>query len=423
MNYNDLTPAQAKEEYAKTLAEFEAIKAKGLKLNMARGKPSKQQLDLVSDILTVLTDPADCVDEGIDARNYGELCGLPCARRYFADVLGCKSEQVFTGGSASLTLMYDLIAKGVTHGLKNSPRPWSQETGLKWLCPAPGYDRHFKITQSFGFELITVPMTETGPDMDMVEELVKDPKVKGIWTVPKYSNPDGVIYSAETIRRFASLKPAAPDFTLVWDNAYGIHEFEGDYVPFPDILAECEKYGNADMVYEFASTSKITLPGAGISCMACSEANMKYLTALMGIQMISYDKVNQLRHVRYLKDKAHTLELMKKHAAIMGPKFRLVVDVLNREIAPRGLATWHTPKGGYFVSVNVKPGCAKRTWALCKEAGVVMTDAGATFPYGNDPQDSNIRVAPSLPPLSELEEAMAVFCVCLRLAALEQMVQ
>jgi len=423
MNYNDLTPAQAKEEYAKTLAEFEAIKAKGLKLNMARGKPSKQQLDLVSDILTVLTDPADCVDEGIDARNYGELCGLPCARRYFADVLGCKSEQVFAGGSASLTLMYDLIAKGVTHGLKNSPRPWSQETGLKWLCPAPGYDRHFKITQSFGFELITVPMTETGPDMDMVEELVKDPKVKGIWTVPKYSNPDGVIYSAETIRRFASLKPAAPDFTLVWDNAYGIHEFEGDYVPFPDILAECEKYGNADMVYEFASTSKITLPGAGISCMACSEANMKYLTALMGIQLISFDKVNQLRHVRYLKDKAHTLELMKKHAAIMGPKFRLVVDVLNREIAPRGLATWHTPKGGYFVSVNVKPGCAKRTWALCKEAGVVMTDAGATFPYGNDPQDSNIRVAPSLPPLSELEEAMAVFCVCLRLAALEQMVQ
>lgn len=421
MNYNELTPAQAKEEYAKTLAEYEAIKAKGLKLNMARGKPSKQQLDLVSDILTVLTDPADCVDEGIDARNYGELAGLPCARKYFADVLGCKPEQVFAGGSASLTLMYDLVAKGMTHGLKNSEKPWSQETGLKWLCPAPGYDRHFKITQSFGFELITIPMTEEGPDMDKVEELVKDPKVKGIWTVPKYSNPDGIIYSADTIRRFASLKPAAPDFALVWDNAYGIHEFEGEYVPFPDILSECEKYGNADMVYEFASTSKITLPGAGISCMACSEANMKYLTGLMGIQMISFDKVNQLRHVRYLKDKAHTLELMKKHAAIMGPKFRLVVDVLDREIAPRGLATWHEPKGGYFVSVNVKPGCAKRTWELCKEAGVVMTDAGATFPYGKDPQDSNIRVAPSLPPLNELEEAMAVFCVCLRLAALEQM--
>ena len=423
MNDNELTPAQAKEEYAKTLAEYEAIKAKGLKLNMARGKPSKQQLDLVSDILTVLSDPADCVDEGIDARNYGELAGLPCARTYFADVLGCKPEQVFAGGSASLTLMYDLIAKGVTHGLKNSEKPWGRQDGLKWLCPAPGYDRHFKITESFGFELITIPMTESGPDMDKVEEYIKDPKVKGIWTVPKYSNPDGIIYSDETIRRLASMKPAAPDFALVWDNAYGIHEFAGDYVPFPDILSLCEQYGNADMVYEFASTSKITLPGAGISCMACSEANMKYLTGLMGIQMISYDKVNQLRHVRYLKDKAHTLELMKKHATIMGPKFKLVVDILDREIAPRGLATWHDPKGGYFVSVNVKPGCAKRTWALCKEAGVVMTDAGATFPYGKDPQDSNIRVAPSLPPLDELEQAMAVFCVCLRLAALEQMVK
>ena len=421
MNYNELTSAQAKEEYAKTLAEYEAIKAKGLKLNMTRGKPSKQQLDLVSDILTVLSDPADCMDGSIDARNYGELAGLPCARKYFADVLGCKPEQVFAGGSASLTLMYDLIAKGMTHGLKNSEKPWSQETGLKWLCPAPGYDRHFKITQSFGFELITIPMTEEGPDMDKIEELVKDPKVKGIWTVPKYSNPDGIIYSADTIRRFASLKPAAPDFALIWDNAYGVHEFEGEYVPFPDILSECEKYGNADLVYEFASTSKITLPGAGIACMACSEANMKYLLGLMGIQMISYDKVNQLRHVKYLVDKAHTLEVMKKHAAVMGPKFKLVVDVLKREIAPRGLAAWHEPKGGYFVSVNVKPGCAKRTWELCKEAGVEMTGAGATFPYGKDPQDSNIRVAPSLPPLSELEEAMAVFCVCLRLAALEQM--
>ena len=423
MNYRDLTPAQVKEEYAKTLAEFEAIKARGLKLNMARGKPSKQQLDLVSDILTVLTDPADCVDEGIDARNYGELAGLPCARRYFADVLGCRPEQVFAGGSASLTLMYDLVAKGMTHGLKNSARPWCMEEGRKWLCPAPGYDRHFKITQSFGFELIAVPMTEAGPDMDKVEELIRDPKVKGIWTVPKYSNPDGVIYSDETIRRLAAMKPAAPDFALIWDNAYSLHEFDGDYVPFPDILSLCEQYGNADMVYEFASTSKITLPGAGISCMACSEANLKYLLGLLDIQMISFDKVNQLRHVRYLRDKAHTLELMKKHAAIMGPKFRLVTGVLAREIGPRGLATWHDPKGGYFVSVNVMPGCAKRTWALCREAGVVMTGAGATFPYGKDPNDSNIRVAPSLPPLSELEQAMEAFCVCLRLAALEKLMK
>lgn len=422
MNYNELTAGQAKAEYDKTLAEFEAWKAKGLKLNMARGKPSKQQLDIVSDILTVLSDPADCVDDGIDARNYGELAGLPSARRYFADVLGCKPEQVFAGGNASLTLMYDTIAKAVTHGLLHSQRPWSQESGLKWLCPAPGYDRHFKIAQSFGFELVTVPMTETGPDMDAVEELIRDPKVKGIWTVPKYSNPDGIIYSDETIRRLASMRPAAPDFLLMWDNAYCIHEFDGDYVPFPDMLSLCAEQGNADMVFEFASTSKITLPGAGVACFACSEANMKYMLELMGIQMISYDKVNQLRHVRYLKDKAHTLELMRKHAEVMGPKFRLVTDALERELAPRALATWHTPKGGYFVSVNVKPGCAKRTWALCKEAGVVMTDAGATFPYGDDPNDSNIRVAPSLPPLEELEQAMAVFCVCLRLAALERLV-
>lgn len=422
MNYNELTAGQAKAEYDKTLAEFEAWKAKGLKLNMARGKPSKQQLDIVSDILTVLSDPADCVDDGIDARNYGELAGLPSARRYFADVLGCKPEQVFAGGSASLTLMYDTIAKAVTHGLLHSQRPWSQESGLKWLCPAPGYDRHFKIAQSFGFELVTVPMTETGPDMDAVEELIRDPKVKGIWTVPKYSNPDGIIYSDETIRRLASMRPAAPDFLLMWDNAYCIHEFDGDYVPFPDMLSLCAEQGNADVVFEFASTSKITLPGAGVACFACSEANMKYMLELMGIQMISYDKVNQLRHVRYLKDKTHTLELMRKHAEVMGPKFRLVTDALERELAPRALATWHAPKGGYFVSVNVKPGCAKRTWALCKEAGVVMTDAGATFPYGDDPNDSNIRVAPSLPPLEELEQAMAVFCVCLRLAALERLV-
>ena len=421
MNYNDLTAAQAKEEYAKTLAEYDSRKAKALKLDMSRGKPSKQQLDIVSDILTVLSDPADCVDGSIDARNYGELAGLPSARAYFADVLGCRPEQVFAGGSASLTLMYDVIAKGMTHGMLRSERPWSREQGLKWLCPAPGYDRHFRITESFGFELITIPMTETGPDMDKVEELIRDPKVKGIWTVPKYSNPDGVIYSDDTIRRLASMKPAAPDFTLMWDNAYGVHEFAGEYVPFPDILSLCEQYGNADMVYEFASTSKITLPGAGIACFACSEANMKYMQKLLAVQLISYDKVNQLRHVRYLKDKAHTLELMKKHAAVMGPKFKLVVDVLERELAPRGLAKWHDPKGGYFVSVNVRPGCAKRTWELCREAGVVMTDAGATFPYGKDPQDSNIRVAPSLPPLHELEQAMEVFCVCLRLAALEQL--
>ena len=420
MGYQNLTAAEWKTEYGKVLTEFEGWKARGLTLNMARGKPGKAQLDLVSDIMTVLTDPDDCMDEGVNARNYGELSGIPSARKLFAEILGCKPTQVFAAGNSSLQLMYDTVSKAYTHGLLHSESPWCRQEGLKWLCPAPGYDRHFKVTESFGFELVTVPMTENGPDMDVVEQLIRDPKVKGMWNVPKYSNPDGIIYSDETIERIAAMKPAAPDFLLMWDNAYCIHEFDGEFVPFPDILSLCEKHGNADMVFEYASTSKITLPGSGVACFACSEANMAYLTKLLGVQIISFDKMNQLRHVKYLRDKAHTLALMKKHAAILKPKFDMVTDTLAREIAPLGIAAWHTPKGGYFVSVNTAPGLAKRTLALCKEAGVVMTDAGATFPYGRDPQDSNIRIAPSLPPVEELEQAMAVFCCCLKLAALEQ---
>ncbi len=420
MGYQNLTAAEWKTEYGKVLTEFEGWKARGLTLNMARGKPGKAQLDLVSDIMTVLTDPDDCMDEGVNARNYGELSGIPSAKKLFAEILGCKPTQVFAAGNSSLQLMYDTVSKAYTHGLLHSESPWCRQEGLKWLCPAPGYDRHFKVTESFGFELVTVPMTENGPDMDVVEQLIRDPKVKGMWNVPKYSNPDGIIYSDETIERIAAMKPAAPDFLLMWDNAYCIHEFDGEFVPFPDILSLCEKHGNADMVFEYASTSKITLPGSGVACFACSEANMAYLTKLLGVQIISFDKMNQLRHVKYLRDKAHTLALMKKHAAILKPKFDMVTDTLAREIAPLGIAAWHTPKGGYFVSVNTAPGLAKRTLALCKEAGVVMTDAGATFPYGRDPQDSNIRIAPSLPPVEELEQAMAVFCCCLKLAALEQ---
>ena len=419
--YKDRTTEELKQEYASVKTEFEALKEKNLKLNMARGKPGKAQLDMVSDILTVLTTPEDCIVDGVDARNYGELTGLRCAKEFWAELLGCRPEECFIGGNASLTLMYDTISKAYTHGLLHSEKPWCKLDTVKWLCPAPGYDRHFKVTESFGFELITIPMTETGPNMDLVEQLVKDPAVKGMWNVPKYSNPDGIIYSDETIERIARLKPAAPDFLLMWDNAYCIHEFEGEFVPFPDILSLCEKYGNADMVFEFASTSKITLPGAGVACFACSEANMEYMEKLINVQIISYDKINQLRHVKYLKDKAHTLELMKKHAAIMGPKFKAVTETLAREVGPLDLATWHDPKGGYFVSVNTLPGLAKRTLALCKEAGVIMTSAGATFPYGVDPKDSNIRVAPSLPPVEELQQAMEVFCCCLKLAALEQL--
>ena len=421
MEYRSMSREQLQAEYSAVTEDFAALKAKGLKLDMSRGKPGKAQLDLVSGILSVLEKPEDCVVDGVDVRNYGELTGLPCAKRYFAEILGCQPEECFIGGNASLTLMYDTISKAYTHGLLHSEKPWSKLEKVKFLCPAPGYDRHFKISESFGMEMITIEMTENGPDMDAVEEAVKDPAVKGMWCVPKYSNPEGVIYSDETIRRITHLKPAAPDFLLMWDNAYCIHEFDGEFVPFADIITLCREAGNPDMVFEYASTSKVTLPGAGVSVMASSVDNIKYMTKLLGIQTISYDKVNQLRHVRFLKDKAHTLELMKKHAAIMKPKFDAVVSALDKEIAPLGIAQWKWPKGGYFVSVDTMDGLAKRTLALCKEAGVVMTGAGATFPYGVDPRDRNIRIAPSLPPVEELEQAIAVFCTCLKLAALEKL--
>ena len=421
MEYQAMNKAQLQAEYETVTRRFEELKGKNLKLDMSRGKPGKEQLDLVSDMLTVLKTPEDCVEAGFDVRNYGELTGLPCAKKYFAELLGCQPEECFIGGNASLTLMYDTIAKAYTNGLLHSERPWSQEEKVKFLCPVPGYDRHFRVTESFGIELIAVKCGEGGPDMDQVERLAADPQVKGIWCVPKYSNPEGIIYSPETIDRIAHLKPAAPDFVVMWDNAYCIHEFEGDYVPFPDMLSLCREAGNPDMVFEYASTSKVTFPGAGVSVMAASVDNIKYMVSLMTYQSISYDKVNQLRHVRYLKDKAHTLELMKKHAAILGPKFRAVLDALDREIAPLGIATWKRPTGGYFVSLDTSDGLAKRTLALCKEAGVVMTSAGATFPNGIDPRDRNIRIAPSLPPVAELEAAIDVFCVCLRLAALEKL--
>ncbi len=423
MSYISMTKEQLQAEYNAVYAHFTSCKEKNLKLNMARGKPAASQLDLVNDILTCLVDPKECFTDGMDARNYGELAGVPAARAYWADVLGCKPEQTIVGGSSSLNLMYDVIAHAYTHGLTHSVRPWCKEEVVKFLCPSPGYDRHFKITESLGAELITVPMTAEGPDMDMVEQLVKDPQVKGIWCVPKYSNPDGIIYSNETIRRLAGLKAAAPDFTIMWDNAYCVHEFSGEYVEFPDIISICKEAGNPDMVYEFASTSKITFPGAGISVLASSEANIAYMMDILGVQIISYDKINQLRHVKFLKNKAHTLEVMKKHASVLGPKFQMVLDMLDKEIAPCGFGQWVAPKGGYFVSFNTMPGTAKRALALCKEAGVVMTGAGATFPYGKDPQDSNIRIAPSLPPVNELEMAMDVFCTCLKLAALEKLLE
>ena len=419
--YSCMTKEQLEAEYAKILAQYQHVKEQKLNLNMARGKPAKAQLDLVSDILNVLQTPEDCFDGDIDSRNYGELAGLPSARAYWADVLGCQSENIFVGGAASLNMMCDIVSRAFTHGLLGSPRPWCKEEKVKFLCPAPGYDRHFQIGEFYGAELIYIPMTPTGPDMDMVEEYVKDPLVKMIWVVPKYSNPDGIIFSDETIQRFANLKPAAPDFAIIWDNAYCIHEFEGEYVPFPDIISMCEKAGRPNMVYEFASTSKITFAGGGTSCMAASVANIQYFTGVFGVQMISYDKVNQLRHVKYMKNKAYTLEIMKRHASVMAPKFHCVSRWLNQEIKPLGFARWVDPKGGYFVSLYTMPGTAKRTWSLCREAGVVLTTAGAAYPYGHNPNDDHLRIAPSLPPVEDLEKAMEVLTISLKLSALEKL--
>jgi DNA-binding transcriptional MocR family regulator len=421
MEYCRLTTEELETEYRAVCAQYETLQQKGLKLDMSRGKPGKAQLDLVSDLLTLPGSAAECIMDGVDARNYGELAGLPSARKLFAELLGVRPEEVFVGGNASLNLMYDVISKAYTHGLLHSPRPWSKEQTVKFLCPAPGYDRHFKISESFGMELLTVPMTDEGPDMALVESLVRDPAVKGMWCVPKYSNPDGILYSDAVTDRIARLRPAAPDFALMWDNAYCVHEFDSPFVPFRDILTLCRESGNPDMVYAFASTSKITFPGAGIACMAMSEANLAYFKKLLSIQIISYDKVNQLRHVLYLKDRAHTLALMRRHAEILAPKFHAVLDALDREIAPLGIAHWKHPTGGYFISLYAMPGTAKRTLSLCSAAGVVMTGAGATYPYGIDPEDSNIRIAPSLPPVAELEAAIAVLCVCLRRAALEKL--
>ena len=336
MRYSEMTREELLNEKNSLEIKFKELKEKNLNLNMARGKPGKRQLDLVSGLLDVLVDPSECELGGTDIRNYGELSGMPEAKKYFAEILGVKETECFIGGNASLQLMYMAVSEAFTNGLLNSEKPWYKLDKIKWLCPVPGYDRHFKITEKLGFEMINIPMLETGPDMDLVEELVKDESVKGMWNVPKFSNPQGIIYSEETVRRLAALKPAAKDFMLMWDNAYCIHEFDGDFIEFPDIVGLCKEYGNADMAYEFASTSKVTFPGAGISVMASSEANIKYLTKSFGVQVISFDKVNQIRHVKFLKDKANTLALMREHAKIMKPKFDTVIKYLDREIAPLG---------------------------------------------------------------------------------------
>ena len=421
--YAQLDKSSLEAELAAVRERYASIKAEGLKLDMSRGKPGKEQLDLSNEMLKVLSDRSDCLDDALDVCNYGNLLGIPSARRYFAELLGVKPPEVIVGGSASLQLMYNVISTAFTHGLLHSPKPWCKRGKTRFLCPSPGYDRHFRITEFFGLELIPIAMTDEGPDMEAVLQWIKDPDVLGMWCVPKYSNPDGIIYSNRVIQQIASMKPAAPDFALMWDNAYCVHEFDGDFIPFPDILKLCAEYGNADMVYEFASTSKVTFPGAGISACCTSEANVAYFQKSLGVQIISFDKVNQLRHVRFLKDRETTLALMKRHAAILKPRFDAVCDALDREIVSRGIGRYNRPKGGYFVSLYAMSQTAKRALSLVKEAGVTMTPAGATYPYGQDPFDSNIRIAPTLPPVEELEKAIDVLCVCLRIAALEQLLK
>jgi DNA-binding transcriptional MocR family regulator len=421
MRYDQMSKEELQKQLELVKEEYAACKAKNLSLDMSRGKPGREQLDLSLPMLTNLVTAEDCVSDKTDVRNYGLLDGIPACKKLFADILGIQPSQIIVGGNASLTLMYDTIAKAYTHGLLHSAEPWSKLPKVKFLCPVPGYDRHFAISETFGMEMISVPTTKEGPDMDFVEEAVKDPAVKGMWCVPKYSNPEGIIYSDNVVARIAGLKPAAPDFLLMWDNAYCVHEFDGPFVPFPEIISMCAEAGNPDMVFEFASTSKITLPGAGVSVIAGSEANMQYMKKLMFFQTISYDKVNQLRHVLFLKDKENTIKFMAEHAKILKPRFDAVLDALDTHIEPLHIASWNKPKGGYFISLDTMPGCAKRTLALCKEAGVTMTNAGATHPYGKDPKDSNIRIAPSLPPVAELKAALEVLIISIKLATLEKL--
>ena len=405
--------------------QYEEAKAKGLKLDMSRGKPSPSQLDMERDFLEVIRSDTNLnTSSGVDCRNYGLLDGIPEAKKLMADMIGVSEDMIIVFGNSSLNIMYDTVARSMLFGVLGST-PWCKLDKVKFLCPVPGYDRHFAITEQFGIEMINIPMTCDGPDMDLVEKYVnEDPAVKGIWCVPKYSNPQGYTYSDETVRRFASLKPAAEDFRIYWDNAYAIHDlYEDRSDQLLEILGECEKMGNADMVYEFVSTSKVTFPGSGISALASSKANLDSIKNTMTIQTIGPDKLNQLRHVLYFKDidgmKAH----MMKHAAIMRPKFEAIEEVLLRELDGLEIGSWTKPNGGYFISFEAMEGCAKEIVSRCKDAGVVLTGAGATYPYKNDPKDSNIRIAPTFPSEEELSIATDLFVLCVKLVSVEKLLQ
>ncbi len=420
--YQELSREELLELKTRLEAEFADAKGKGLKLDMSRGKPSPMQLNLGMDIMDSISSHSSMVTEsGIDVRNYGTLDGIPEAKKLMADIMGVQPDNVVVCGNASLNIMYDTVSRFMTHGVLGAT-PWCKLDKVKFLCPAPGYDRHFAITQHFGIEMITIPMTPQGPDMDMVEKLVaEDAAIKGIWCVPKYSNPQGYTYSDETVRRFAALKPAAEDFRIFWDNAYAIHDlYEDEKDELLEILGECAKAGNPNLVYEFCSTSKVSFAGAGIAAVASSAENLADMKKSLTIQTIGYDKVNQLRHVLFYKDLQGIQAHMKKHADMLRPKFQAVEKVLADELTGLGIGQWTQPKGGYFISFDALPGCAKAIVAKCKEAGVVLTGAGANFPYGNDPKDSNIRIAPSFPSPEEMEQATDLFVLCVKLVSVDK---
>ncbi len=422
-SYKQMTKEELLTIKAELEKQFEDAKGKGLSLDMSRGKPASAQLDISMDMLETINSESVLKDaNGVDCRNYGVLDGIEEAKQLMAEMIGTNAENVIVCGNASLTIMYDTVSRSMTHGVLGST-PWCKLDKVKFLCPAPGYDRHFKITEHFGIEMITIPMTDNGPDMDLVEKYVnEDEAVKGIWCVPKYSNPQGICYSDETVKRFAALKPAAKDFRIFWDNAYVIHHlYDDNQAEILDIISECEKAGNPDMVYEFASTSKVTFAGGGISCVASSKANLADIKKSMTIQTIGYDKINQLRHVRYFKNLDGLKAQMKKHADFMRPKFEAVLAVLDNELSGLEIGEWRKPYGGYFISFDSMEGCAKAIVAKCKEAGVVMTGAGATFPYGVDPKDTNIRIAPSFPTPEEMAAAADVFVLCVKLVSVEKL--
>lgn len=415
-DYNKMSREELLKEQETLLKRFEDYKAMGLNLDMSRGKPGKEQLDLSND----MNKPIEYIDNGVDIRNYGILDGIPSCKKLFADLLGVDTKNIIIGPNASLTLMFDYISQCYTHGAGDTP--WCKLDEVKFLCPVPGYDRHFTILEHFGIQMINVPMRDDGPDMDVIEELVKDESVKGMFCVPKYSNPQGITFSDDVVRRIAALKPAAKDFRIIWDNAYCVHDIKEEGDELLNIFDVLPEYGNEDMVIEVCSTSKMTFPGAGVSALAASDNNIAQIKKRLNCQTISYDKMNQLRHVEFFGDinglKAH----MKKHAQLMKPKFDMVLTHLENELGGKGIAEWLDPKGGYFISLDVMKGCAKRVGELCREAGVTLTTVGATYPYGIDPDNSNIRIAPSLPPVSELDLAAQILCVSVKIACIEKLI-